>query len=403
MSPPIVSVIVPVYNAEPYLRECLESLREQSLRDIEIIIVDDCSSDRGPASIKAFAASEKRTHCIRHATNRGLGAAYNSGLAVARGEYIAFVEPDDWVEKDFLGSLLDAARSTGASVTRCGFRHVHCDGSGEESPHFADLEQHRIYRRQLSNAGHMALGYIGFWAGLYQRHFLEANGIRFLELSGAGYVDTHFFWLTHALAGELAVIRKTGYNYRLGNPSSSIKCRDKRWFAMVTNYVQARNDLRQRGKLDGHEPLLIRAATRAYASVFAQLASELRKEFCDLVSRSFRDVSDSVLDQIPADHQEKSTHLAFKRNTYYRDWAEPMVYSDSWIEKIVFAWRTLWRNPYALTSDEFWELSAARSSIGAKFIYPIRRFDHRLRSALLKRGIDLFPHKQKRRPASVSG
>lgn len=98
---PLVSVIVPVYKVEDCLPRCLDSLCSQTLKDIEIILVDDASSDRCGAICEEYAAKDKRVKVLHHAENRGLAAARNSGMRAASADYLMFVDSDDYVHKDF--------------------------------------------------------------------------------------------------------------------------------------------------------------------------------------------------------------------------------------------------------------------------------------------------------------
>ncbi len=115
VDPPEISVIVPVYNTEDYLRQCLDSLSAQTMENIEIIVVDDGSTDRSPKICDEYAEKDPRMIVI-HRENGGLSAARNSGLDIAQGEYVLFVDSDDWVEPDFCKVPLDAARQTGADL-----------------------------------------------------------------------------------------------------------------------------------------------------------------------------------------------------------------------------------------------------------------------------------------------
>lgn len=105
---PKVSVIVPVYGVEKYLTRCVESIRNQTLREIEIILVDDESPDNCPAMCDAFAAQDSRIHVI-HKKNGGLGYARNSGIELASGEYIAFVDSDDYIDTEMYECMYRAA------------------------------------------------------------------------------------------------------------------------------------------------------------------------------------------------------------------------------------------------------------------------------------------------------
>ena len=99
---PKVSIIVPIYGVEKYIKQCLDSIINQSLEDIEIILIDDGSKDNCPAIIDDYASKDTRIIAI-HKENGGYGAANNVGLSIATGEYIGIVEPDDYIDKHMFG------------------------------------------------------------------------------------------------------------------------------------------------------------------------------------------------------------------------------------------------------------------------------------------------------------
>jgi len=118
MGEPLISVIVPVYRTESYLRRCVDSILAQIHHNLELILVDDGSPDGCPAICDAFAASDPRVHVL-HQENRGLSAARNAGLDVARGDYVAFADSDDWVEPDYLSYLLHLLRTEDVPIAAC--------------------------------------------------------------------------------------------------------------------------------------------------------------------------------------------------------------------------------------------------------------------------------------------
>ena len=123
-----ISVILPVYNVAPWLMPCLESLRDQTFRDYQLILVDDGSTDESGALCDAWAAGDPRCLVI-HQKNKGLSGARNTGLGAARGEYIAFVDTDDLVLPQYLELLYNACETTGAEMAICGVEDVAEDGS----------------------------------------------------------------------------------------------------------------------------------------------------------------------------------------------------------------------------------------------------------------------------------
>ena len=112
---PAISIIVPVFKVEHYLRKCIDSLLAQTMREIEIILVDDGSPDRCPEICDEYARKDQSIKVI-HQQNRGISAARNAGLAAASGEYIMFVDSDDWVEPDFCRIPYETAESKGADM-----------------------------------------------------------------------------------------------------------------------------------------------------------------------------------------------------------------------------------------------------------------------------------------------
>lgn len=120
---PIISIIVPVYNAEKYIHRCIDSILCQSFSDFELILVDDGSPDNCGTICEEYAAKDKRI-LVLHQENRGQAAARNRALDMARGEYIAFVDSDDWVHPRYLEVLLRNAEANRADISVCGHRKV---------------------------------------------------------------------------------------------------------------------------------------------------------------------------------------------------------------------------------------------------------------------------------------
>ncbi|HEY3409441.1 MAG TPA: glycosyltransferase [Propionicimonas sp.] len=116
----LVSVIVPAFNVGGYLSRCLNSLLAQTHRPLEIIVVDDGSSDDTSVVMRRFEEEHPEVHTVSQ-RHRGLGPARNAGLSIARGEFISMVDADDWVEPEFIGDLLRNAQEAGADVAVCGF------------------------------------------------------------------------------------------------------------------------------------------------------------------------------------------------------------------------------------------------------------------------------------------
>ena len=134
---PLISVIVPVYNVAPYLRQCVDSILGQSFRNFELILVDDGSPDNSGAICDEYASADSRVHVI-HQQNGGLSAARNAALdwmfANSSSEYVTFVDSDDWVDERYLELFLDVAGKTGSPLVAGRYTLVDADGSFEKGP-----------------------------------------------------------------------------------------------------------------------------------------------------------------------------------------------------------------------------------------------------------------------------
>ena len=115
----MISIIVPVYKVEPYLRQCVESILNQTYRDIEVLLIDDGSPDRCGEICDEYARKDNRVRAF-HTENQGLSAARNLGISEAKGKYIGFVDSDDWIEPDMYEVLLRRMQETGAEIGVCG-------------------------------------------------------------------------------------------------------------------------------------------------------------------------------------------------------------------------------------------------------------------------------------------
>lgn len=176
---PKISVIVPVYNVEDYLEKCLESLVNQSLQDIEIILVDDGSTDSSSDIIKKYAEKYSNIHAY-HKKNGGLSDARNYGLRYAIGEYIAFLDSDDYVELNMYELLYKKAKLEDSDIVECNLYHDFLD---EITPE---------YGRKIYDKGEMIrIGRSVVWNKIYKRTWLKETDVIFPR--GLIYEDVEFY------------------------------------------------------------------------------------------------------------------------------------------------------------------------------------------------------------------
>ncbi len=233
---PKVSVIIPIYNVENYLEECLNSVVNQTLNDIEIICVNDGSTDKSLAILEKYAATDKRIKIINK-ENGGYGQAMNTGINNVTGEYIGIVEPDDYVELDMYEKLYNKAVETKSDFVKANYYKFS-----------EDLEQIEIklgwtneyYNRVLKvknknlvfNNIHM-----NTWAGIYKTEFIRNNNIRYNETPGARYQDQGFWFQTCIYADTVYFIDLPFYHYRYFKNNSTNNTNGYEWICAEYEYI----------------------------------------------------------------------------------------------------------------------------------------------------------------------
>lgn len=211
----LVSVIIPCYNVDKYLANCIKSIQEQTHRKLEIILVDDGSPDTSGTIADEFLQKDSRIKVI-HKKNGGVSSARNAGLDIATGEYVCFVDADDWVEKDYVEYLLNLAIDNGADMSIT--RHFH------NSFHRHDIEYDVLEIQTPEQATIDLLYYkhmIGVYCKMISRRFIENNHLRFMEdiTIGEGF---NFTVDCFQRLNKLAVGLKSVYFYRRDNEKSAM-------------------------------------------------------------------------------------------------------------------------------------------------------------------------------------
>lgn len=222
-----VSVLVPICNVERYLRECLTSLLSQTLEDIQIICIDDGSTDLSPVILDEFRKRDSRIEVITK-PNSGYGNSMNIGLSRAKGEYVGILESDDFGEPDMFESLYKLAKESNADVVKSEF-YYHKTGEDPSTDEVAGNMAGCYCGKPFNPLDHqeMFLMQPAIWSGLYRRSFLVENNIRFLETPGASFQDTSFNYKVFALAKCAYLTERAFLHYRVDNANSSVKSQAK--------------------------------------------------------------------------------------------------------------------------------------------------------------------------------
>lgn len=177
-----ISVIVPVYNVERYLDTCLDSLLSQTLGPSEIVIVDDAATDGSLQIAENYAKRDQRVKVVRHDRNRGLAAGRNTGIAAANGEFIAFVDSDDWVAPDYLERLYRTMLTFNADISACGRYYAYETDScvrlvADDAPKFANKRLSSMEAIRAMNS--YASFDMSMWGKIFRRELFD--GIEFPE------------------------------------------------------------------------------------------------------------------------------------------------------------------------------------------------------------------------------
>lgn len=211
-----VSIIVPVYNGERYLKQCLNSLLKQSLDDIEIICVDNCSNDASFDIAKDYALNDRRVIAVQQERNRGQGNSVNRGWDMATGEYIAECDADDYVAPNMYETLYN--RAQGADVAWGGWYDLECGemrrrgvgGSNEPFNPMTDLDRKTRFGF-LQYQPHIL-------SAIYKREFMNDNGLRYRD--DTTYEDLSLSFRIRTTAKSYMLVPKNLYVYRRDNPNS---------------------------------------------------------------------------------------------------------------------------------------------------------------------------------------
>lgn len=289
-----LSVIVPFYNVQAYAPDTLRSLRANTREDFEFILVDDCSTD-GTADLLRRAEHGIEGVVLRgHEHNAGLATARNTGLDAARGEYIAFLDGDDWLAPGHYARLLARAEALGCAFVRTD--HVQVTGTSRtvrRVPHgLRDVVSDP--REAILPAGRTtSVDYAFAWAGLYHRSLLDRGLLHFTDGLRTAE-DRPWIWRLHREAESFAVLGTLGHFYRRGVASSLTRIGDERQLDFIKAYDQVLSET----AADREAAALMPKAVRTYCAVIAHHIGSTGK-FEPAVARSLKSLAAAALSRMP--------------------------------------------------------------------------------------------------------
>ena len=290
---PKVSIIVPTYNVENYLRECMDSIVRQTLKDIEIICINDGSTDSSLSILKEYADKDDRIILVDK-QNEGYGVGMNIGLDKATGEYVGIVEPDDFVPLNMFEDLYYVAKENDLDFVKADFyRLTRNENNGNMSLTYNQLdssgENYNVVIDPFEKP-YITKFIMNTWSGIYRREYIEKYHIRHNTTPGASFQDNGFFWQTLIYAKRCMFINRPYYMNRRDNPNSSVNNKNK-VYCMNVEYDFVRDILMQKG----NEELWERYKgyynyKRYYSYIFTigRISDEFKKEYVERISKEFK-------------------------------------------------------------------------------------------------------------------
>lgn len=289
---PKVSVIFPIYNNDKYIEKAIRSVMEQTLQEIELILIDDGSTDSSPQICDNLAKEDNRITVV-HKRNEGSAAGRNQGIEMANGEYVAFVESDDYVAKDMYQSLYERAKETSADIVKCGFYFCEKGKLNEARYFYSVAPDHAVFN--VKQHPTIILNHASMWAGIYRRAFIMEKNLRCIVTPSATYSDFSWMAMTIANAERITIYHKPFYYYNFENPNSSWKQAGEKVYYKPFHCGEANKILRAAGVFDAVQEEIAYHEFRTCLGHARNIKPELRSEYFRRFSNLMKDVCGSGL------------------------------------------------------------------------------------------------------------
>lgn len=304
----LISVVVPIYKVEKYLVKCIDSIIEQSYRNIELILVDDGSPDSCPQICDKYKSKDLRVRVI-HKQNGGLSDARNAGLKIATGEWITFIDSDDYVGVNFLKKLYFAAINTNADISMCDYQSV-LDDAGQEKEETCTKAYNNV--KCLEEMYHPQIHGMEFvaWGKLYRTELFKKNKIQYPV--GKLHEDTFTTYKLIYAAKKIVFSNACEYFYRQREASIMTSSFNIERLAVIDATREACQFFE-----NGREPKLLELAINAYFRNYVSMYSEIVKNK-DIIE-DFKTERKKIIQNFRRDYKRysKNANLGAKKRAFY--------------------------------------------------------------------------------------
>ena len=286
-----VSVLVPVYNVEKYLKKCLDSIVNQSLKDIEIICINDGSTDSSLSILEEYSEKDSRIKVINK-PNSGYGNSMNIGLDSAIGEYIGIIESDDFADSKMFEYLYNIAKTKNVDIVKSDW---YCYWTKGDSDIKANAVPKELSGRVFSAKDELSVLKMqpAIWSGIYKRAFLKSRNVNFLETPGASYQDTGFYFKAIMQASSIIFTPEAFVHYRQDNLNSSVNNKNK-VYCICDEYNEIERYIHENEELI--TPFLeysFLCRYKAYDWTIYRIATHFIPDFIEYFAQEFRRISES--------------------------------------------------------------------------------------------------------------
>ena len=322
MDIPLISIIIPCYNVEKKKKKCLSSLTNQTLKDIEIICVEDCSADRTFAKLSDWEKRDSRIHVIRHDKNKGVGSARNTGIRAANAEYVAFVDSDDFVTTDKYECLYNLSQGGKMDMVACSQHYIYGykESIANQIPRYlTDIDELRR---------HVLVHGFAIWNSIVKKNIIYHNNLFFPDR--LCYEDAPVSTCLFLCSNSIAVYsEKPLHYYRVNNSSSITKVKgNMNFFDRLETAIMFYNNTKR-------------------LNVYPKYRNEIEYAFFYLFYENtiigaierFDPLPINIIKKIPIRYRETTTHNIKKNPIYCMNKPSGIVYAVARYPELVWLWR----------------------------------------------------------------